>query len=123
MVANARIADLIRENKAEEIPDAIGDGSFFNMQTFTEALIQLVLDRKVDKEIAANAAGNRHDFTVALERALKSQNHEEGEAANAAAALVGGIGTPSQYLPDAPGQAPSEQPMEGGVLRIAGPSS
>ncbi|MDX6514578.1 MAG: twitching motility protein PilT, partial [Gaiellaceae bacterium] len=123
MVANARIADLIRENKAEEIPDAIGDGSFFNMQTFTEALIQLVLDRKVDKEIAANAAGNRHDFTVALERAMKSQSHEEGQAANDAAALAGGIGTPEQYSPGAPGQAPPDQPLEGGVLRIAGPSS
>jgi twitching motility protein PilT len=125
MVANARIADLIRENKAEEIPDAIGDGSFFNMQTFTEALIQLVLDRKVDKEIAANAAGNRHDFTVALERALKSQSHEEGQAADAAAAAAGGTLTASSYVsPDAPGQAPPDAPpMEGGVLRIAGPSS
>jgi twitching motility protein PilT len=124
MVANARIADLIRENKAEEIPDAIGDGSFFNMQTFTEALIQLVLDRKVDKEIAANAAGNRHDFGVALERALKSQSHEEGQAADAAAAAAGGLTASSYVSPDVPGQAPPDMPpMEGGVLRIAGPSS
>jgi twitching motility protein PilT len=124
MVANARIADLIRENKPEEIPDAIGDGSFFNMQTFTEALIQLVLDRKVDKEIAANAAGNRHDFGVALERALKSQSHEEGQAADAAAAAAGGLTASSYVSPDVPGQAPPDMPpMEGGVLRIAGPSS
>src|SRR4051794_6056958 len=124
MVANARIADLIRENKAEEIPDAIGDGSFFNMQTFTEALIQLVLDRKVDKEIAANMAGNPHDFTVALERALKSQSHEEGQAADAAAAAAGDLTASSYVSPDAPGQAPPDAPpMEGGVLRIAGPSS
>jgi hypothetical protein len=95
------------------------------MQTFTEALIQLVLDRKVDKEIAANAAGNRHDFTVALERALKSQSHEEGQAADAAAAAAGGTLTASSYAsPDTNGQAPPDTPpMEGGVLRIAGPSS
>ena len=35
MVTNARIADLIRENKPEEITDAIDDGSFFDMQTFS----------------------------------------------------------------------------------------
>src|SRR5437588_5201909 len=33
MVANNRIADLIRENRPEEIPEAIADGEFFHMQT------------------------------------------------------------------------------------------
>jgi Tfp pilus assembly ATPase PilU len=72
MVNNARIGDLIRENRADEIHDAIKDGSFFQMQTFTEALIDLVVAGEVDQEIAANAATNRHDFLVALERALKT---------------------------------------------------
>ena len=39
MVTNARIADLIRENRVDEIEDAIADGAFFKMQTFTQALI------------------------------------------------------------------------------------
>src|ERR671934_583091 len=43
MVNNSRIADLIRDNKAEEIPDAIEEGAFSQMQTFTQALIDLVL--------------------------------------------------------------------------------
>ena len=73
MVGNARIADLIRENKTDEITDAIGEGAFFQMQTFTEALLDLVLARKIDREVAANAASNRHDFLIALERALKEQ--------------------------------------------------
>ena len=34
MVTNARIADLIRENKPDEITDAIAEGEFFEMQTF-----------------------------------------------------------------------------------------
>jgi hypothetical protein len=34
-----------------------------------------VLDGKVDREIAANASSNRHDFLIALERALKEQAH------------------------------------------------
>jgi twitching motility protein PilT len=73
MVNNARIADLIRENKTEEIPDAIEEGSFFQMQTFEQALIDLVLAGEIDREVAANAATNQHDFSVALELALKRQ--------------------------------------------------
>ena len=34
MVNNARIAELIRERKTEDIPDAIAEGEFFKMQTF-----------------------------------------------------------------------------------------
>ena len=38
------------------------------MQTFSQALIDLVLGGGVDREVAANAATNRHDFLVALEQ-------------------------------------------------------
>jgi twitching motility protein PilT len=82
MVNNARIADLIRESKTEEISDAIAEGSFFQMQTFEQALIDLVLSGDIDREVASNAATNQHDFRVALEQALKRQaagvtKHEE----------------------------------------------
>jgi twitching motility protein PilT len=73
MVNNARISDLIRENKTEEISDAIEEGSFFQMQTFEQALIDLVLAGDIEREVASNAATNQHDFTVALEHALKRQ--------------------------------------------------
>jgi len=73
MVTNARIADLIREERAEEVVDAIAEGSFFQMQTFSQALIALVLSGQVDRETAANAASSKHDFIVLLERALKAQ--------------------------------------------------
>jgi twitching motility protein PilT len=73
MVNNARIADLIRESRTEEIPDAIAEGSFFQMQTFEQALIELVVAGDIDRETAANAATSQHDFVVALEHALKRQ--------------------------------------------------
>jgi twitching motility protein PilT len=73
MANNARIADLIRDNKTEEIPDAIAEGAFFKMQTFEQALIDLVLADEIEREIAGNAATNQHDFVVALEHALKRQ--------------------------------------------------
>ena len=66
MIANSRIQELIREDKAEFIPEAIGEGSFFDMQTMTSALITLVVDGEIEEEIAASAAPNRHDFTIAL---------------------------------------------------------
>jgi len=73
MVVNARVADLIREARPDEIHDAIAEGEFFEMQTFSQALIELVVSGQVDREIAANASTNRHDFLVALERAEKQQ--------------------------------------------------
>jgi twitching motility protein PilT len=76
MVSNARIADLIREMRTEEIPEAIDDGEYFQMQTFSKALIELVMGGLVDKETASNAASNRHDFEIALSHAEKSAGVE-----------------------------------------------
>ena len=83
MVNNQRIADLIRENRAEEIPDAIAEGDFFQMQTFVQALIDLVLRGEVEREVAADAATNRHDFLVALEQAERLAAAEQAEAERA----------------------------------------
>ncbi len=101
MVNNARIADLIREARADEVTDAIAEGEFFQMQTFTQALIKLVVLGQVDPEVAAAAASNSHDFRVALEYALKRE-------------AAGGI--------DAPAQAPPpvvEEPDDLAGLRLA----
>ena len=79
MVANARIRELIRENKPEFVPEAIAEGAFFQMQTLTKALIDLVVSGDVDQETAAAAAPNRHDFMIALDRALKEHAVQESE--------------------------------------------
>ena len=83
MVANARVQELIRENRPEEVPEAIAEGAFFQMQTLTQALIDLVVRGEVDEETAAAAAPNRHDFTIPLARALKQKAVEERSAAAA----------------------------------------
>ena len=79
MVNNARIADLIREDKAEDIHEAIAEGAFFNMQTFSQSLIELVLSGEIDREVAADASTNRHDFLVSLEHALKRKGAADRE--------------------------------------------
>jgi twitching motility protein PilT len=71
MVNNDRIAELIREDKPEEVPAAIAEGAYYDMVTLTQALIELVLDGLVESQIATNAAPNRHDFVIALEHAEK----------------------------------------------------
>ena len=49
-----------------------------------QALIDHVLAGNVDNEVAANAATNRHDFLVTLERALKTDSAEKRAAEEAA---------------------------------------
>jgi twitching motility protein PilT len=87
MVMNARISDLIREERTEEIPDAVAEGGYFEMQTFQQALIEHVLAGRVEREIAANASSNAHDFSVAVDHAMKQQTNEvrQGEQAEKAA--------------------------------------
>jgi Tfp pilus assembly ATPase PilU len=108
MVMNARIADLIREGRSDEITDAVAEGEYFGMQTFTQALINLVLSGDVDSEVAANASTHRHDFLVALERAIKVKKAAEAAAANE---------LPVQPVAVAPEPEP-EQVVETGGLRI-----
>ena len=110
MVTNTRIAELIRENRTEEITEAIEEGSFHKMQSFTKALIDLVLSGEVDREVAANASTNRHDFIVSLEQALKEQAHEERRR----------LAAEGQEMPEAPESAvwtPEAEPLP--QLRVA----
>jgi twitching motility protein PilT len=83
MVNTARVADLIREGRTDEIGEAIEDGGFHHMQSFTGHLVQLVLDELVDLETAANVASNRHDFEIAVQKALRRKKAAEQAAAPA----------------------------------------
>jgi twitching motility protein PilT len=80
MVNTARIADLIREGRTDEITEAIEDGGFHQMQSFTAHLVQLVLAEIVDTETAANASPNRHDFEIAVQKALRRKQAAEKAA-------------------------------------------
>jgi len=112
MVTNTRIADLIRENEPEGIPEAVEEGAFFDMQSFTQALIEHVISGEVDREVAANAATNRHDFLVTLEHALKRQAAEEKQRRQEAGEEDGSEAAPAEAAPE------PEEPMPS--LRLAG---
>jgi twitching motility protein PilT len=130
MVNNARISDLIREGRTDEVTDAIAEGEFFHMQTFTQALIAHVLDGKIDRDTATNAATNRHDFLVSLEQAEKRQRAEANAAEQAkaeAAARASQEGTltlrpaagPGSGAPEDGASEPPDDPLLGGGLRVA----
>jgi twitching motility protein PilT len=107
MVSNARIAELIRERRTEEIPEAIAEGEFFQMQTYSKALIDLVLGGLVDRDVAADAASNRHDFLLALEHAEK-------------AARVAAAEPEPEPEPGSQVQAPALEDAGVPALRVAG---
>jgi twitching motility protein PilT len=101
MVNTARIADLIRDPaKTDGIAEAIEDGDFHSMQSFSQHLVQLVLEELVDLETAANAATNRHDFEIAVQQALRRKLAESN-------------GAPEPSLPEEP------QEENGAGLRLA----
>ena len=106
MITNERIADLIVENRADEIADAIEEGRFYDMQTFSQALIDLVVSGSVEGEVAAAAAPNRHDFLIRLDHAEKLR----------AAAAV----TPSLETEVRPAAAPADVAPLGSAVGAAG---
>jgi twitching motility protein PilT len=89
MVVNDRIAELIRESRSEEITAAIREGSYYDMQTLADALLDLTIRGLVDRETATNAAPNAHDFQLALARLEK-------ELAAKAAEEAAASGTPAE---------------------------
>jgi twitching motility protein PilT len=91
MVVNDRIAELIRESKSEEIPAAIRDGNYYDMQTLMQALIDLTMAGLVDAEVARNAAPNAHDFQIALAHAEKTRD---------VAAEAAGVGVEAEETED-----------------------
>jgi twitching motility protein PilT len=85
MINNARIAELIREDRADEIHDAIDEGEFFEMQSYTRALLELVIAGRVDREVAADAATNRHNFLVELDKDFRAAGLPAKQASEAEA--------------------------------------
>jgi twitching motility protein PilT len=69
MVVNGRIQQAIADPLLTgEISQIIADGEYYGMQTFDQALGQLVMKGELDLQQAMNAASNPHDLKVMLER-------------------------------------------------------
>jgi twitching motility protein PilT len=89
MLNTARIADLIRDPmKTDGILEAIEEGGYHHMQSFSQHLVELVLSERVDFETAATAATNRHDFEIAVQQASRARQAEANGARHTESAPV-----------------------------------
>jgi twitching motility protein PilT len=68
LVGTSRIADCIaRPEETEAIHDAVAEGGYYGMQTFDQALLQLVIDGAVTVEEAMYYATSKQNFALLLE--------------------------------------------------------
>ena len=79
MVANARIQELIRDNKPEFVPEAIAEGASPDADA-DEGVDRSRRERRRRPGDRRAAAPNRHDFMIALDRALKEHAVQESAA-------------------------------------------
>ena len=71
LVNTGRVFDRIVDPDApgDTIEMIMADGEFYGMQTFDQALVELVHQGLVTVDLAAEAASNPHDFVLALRQA------------------------------------------------------
>jgi twitching motility protein PilT len=113
LINTARIAELIREpEKTEGITEALEEGGFHHMQSFSQHLVQLVLEDVVDLQTASAAATNPHDFEIAVQRALREQRASMPEPDEEPEGTGPGVGHQ-----DVAEEAEEDEPMPG--LRLA----
>jgi len=68
LLKNARIESLIADSRDSEITEAIAEGKdIYGMQTFDQALLDLVSQDKISREEALMNATNRSDLTMKLD--------------------------------------------------------
>ena len=67
LVVTGRVQDLIlNPDETGKITEVIGEGEFYGMQTFDQALLHFVEDEKISVDVAMDAASNPHDFKLML---------------------------------------------------------
>jgi twitching motility protein PilT len=70
MVNTGRTAERILDpTRTSEIAEVVAEGSFYGMQTFDQALLELVRSGQVEPKVALEASTNPHDLELALRQA------------------------------------------------------
>jgi twitching motility protein PilT len=60
---------ILDPTRSQEIEEVVADGSFYGMQTFDQALVELVKAGRVSFEDAVESSSNRHDLELAMQQA------------------------------------------------------
>ncbi|MBM3666797.1 MAG: type IV pilus twitching motility protein PilT [Actinobacteria bacterium] len=67
LVVTGRVQDLIlNPEETGRISEVIGEGDYYGMQTFDQALLGYVMDGVVSEEVALETASSPHDFKLML---------------------------------------------------------
>jgi twitching motility protein PilT len=67
LINNGRVTDaILQTDSADSLVDIVADGRYDGMQTFDQALVELVRDGLVAEDDARAVATNPHDFSLAL---------------------------------------------------------
>jgi twitching motility protein PilT len=83
LVATGRVYDRILDPDAtDSIIDVIHEGTYYGMQTFDQALVQLVREGLVREDDARRASTSPHDFQLALRAAGTPDPAERSEYAS-----------------------------------------
>ncbi len=78
LVKTPRIKDLIMQNRDNEIKDTLEGGKeIYGTQSFDQHLVDLVLAKRVDEEVAKDYASNKDDFILKLRQMKISHGIDE----------------------------------------------
>jgi len=67
LVNTGRVFDrIVDPDETDSIPEVIAEGDYYGMQTFDQALVQLVKEGLVAEDEARRTSTNPHDFDLAL---------------------------------------------------------
>jgi twitching motility protein PilT len=77
-----RIAELIKENRDDEIKDALEDGhKVYGTQSFDLALVNLVMEGKITEEVALENASSPDDLALKIKKAKLAAQAENPDQA------------------------------------------
>ena len=72
LINNGRVSDAIMQaDSADDLVDIVAEGRYDGMQTFDQALVELVREGLVAEDDARAVATNPHDFSLALSGASR----------------------------------------------------
>ena len=106
MVVNDRIAELIRESRADELPAAMQDGAYYDMQTLTQALIELdARGARRPRDGRRTPPPTAHDFLLALSTPRRRSRRQRPSRRSARSRWRPRTGLPARPPAAAPGTA------------------
>jgi twitching motility protein PilT len=100
LVMTGRVHDMIIDPQLTgQLPEVIGEGAYYGMQTFDQHLLQHLQAGRVTMEAAMRAATSPHDFKLMVAAAAKGQDDDLETTLGDARQPVEPVGPPAPSAP------------------------